>query len=88
MCLSESSFLRVYAQWWGSGSYGNFIPSLLRNLHTILHSGYTNLHSHQHAVGFPFLHILLSIYCLYMYIFYNGHSFFFNNSFKFFKIKL
>ena len=30
-----------------SESYGSFIPNFLRTLHTVLHSGSINLHSHQ-----------------------------------------
>ena len=28
------------------GLYASFIPSFKKKLHTVLHSGYTNLHSH------------------------------------------
>ena len=41
-----------------AGLYGGFVPSFLRNLHTIFHSGCINLHSQRQCKSVPFFSTL------------------------------
>ena len=72
-CISVFIFFRYIPRSGIAGSYCSFIFNFLRKLYTVLHSGCTNLHSHNSELSFPFLYFLTNIYYIY-FLFDNSHS--------------
>ena len=75
----QISFFKYLPRIWFVGSYGSSVFSVLRNLYTIIHTGYTNLQYHQQHSRVPFFphplnHIFLISLSFVFSVLYKPHS--------------
>ena len=67
--INVSFSILVSSEYMPWRSYGGFVPSFLKNLHSVFHSGCINVHSHQqckraHFSPHPLQHLFVDVFMM------------------------